>query len=214
MSNTSPDIKEIFNVFTFISERGVISGLYIASLSFGLVLGNTKHSIPVEAYLWIMGACILIGLIASNVTFELLIKFYRAFTNPLALRKFRLTVGKGISKKITTYDELNKYISFILASADCPSYYHSQHQKHEGLRQTLTYLSSSSIFAMVMVFIAYKRFDIYPDILELEMWIIGFIFISSTIGTMVRSDTLGKIKGRMYTWILVNCPDKLKAFDN
>lgn len=197
MTNPSPEVKDVFSIFSFISERGVISGLYLSSLVFGIIIGNPKLTLATDLYVWVFGNCVLMGLIVSNITFELLVPLYQWLTSPMVLSGFYSIVKGDMQKHIENYNDLRKVRENLLAAED-QSHFKMRLFKDERLRHTTTYLSTSSLFALSMLLIAYYGFHLNEFIVKMEFLIVIYILISSSIGLVVRSKTLGRTIGLAY----------------
>jgi len=196
---SSPEMKDVFSLFTFISERGILSGLYLAILGFGLIVSDTTMNLAPDLYIWVIGACILIGVIVSNLNYELLILIYRQMTDPIVLHHFYKTVQGNVKKEISSYDYLRQFRESVLAATES-EHFKNRIEKDENLRQTLTYLSSSSVIAIIMLFIARENFSVHVSVMKLETIVVSYIFVSSFIGLLARSVALGKTLGLSYLY--------------
>lgn len=191
MTDPSPDVKSVSGIFGFISERGVISGLYIASICFGLILGTEQFTIATQLHVWIASACILTGLIVSNITFEVLITPCRWLTSRITLKRFNKTLikeGKGV---IHTYDQLRQWREDYLAS-DHSQHYKARIEKDERLRNTVSYLATSSILALAMLITATYKFPVKRFVLEVEYIVVSYVLITSWLGMITRSANMGR----------------------
>ena len=181
--------------FTFISERGVLGGIYTGTLIFGLVVGSEYAELK-EYLLWLLIICLLIGLIMTSITYELFMPAFRFITSPIAVYSFKKTV-KPTDTTPKSYTEIRKYRELFLAS-DGAQHLKDRILKDEGLRRNITYFSTSSILAFIVIFSAPNFFVIPAKLLQLERYIVLYIFISTLVGQVSRTISLGRSIGFAY----------------
>lgn len=193
----SKEVDSIVSAFSFISERGVLSGIYLGSFCFGLVLSNDQFTSDV--YSWLAGICFLIGLILSNITYEFLLTPYRWFTEPVAVKSFHKTVQLDSAKtEIKNYQDLRKFRERFLVSTDSPERLKNSILKDEKLRQTLTYISSSSILILIGLIAASQDINFSKETIRLETWIALYVLIATLLGEISRSASIGRFLGFSY----------------
>jgi hypothetical protein len=97
------------------------------------------------------------------------------------------------------YNDLRKFRERFFAS-DSPDRLKNQVIKDEKLRQTLTYLSSSSILILIALILASQNAGISKEIIQLETWIALYTLVATLFGEISRSASIGRFLGLSYLY--------------
>jgi hypothetical protein len=180
------------DLFDTLNKRGVMSGLYIASIIVTLAMSHPDIHLSSDPNAWILVVGVLvIGMIIASVTFEIFIPLFQLFTSPIVLWRFQTTVGGKIRERIPNYTALRRFRESFLATEG------SEHLKEriirdENIRILLTYLGSGSIANFALI--AGAMFlvpEIPPQVTRLLLIFTGYVFAGTIIGEITRSSTYG-----------------------
>ena len=195
MDVSSENVKD---AFAFISERGVLGGLYLGSIIFSLVLGTPTITAESGLLPWAIAVCLLIGLIIANVTYELLLPMFQFLTNWIARlafkRQLRSKTTSEEQQHFSKYDQVRTFRELFLAS-EGDEHLKERIKKDEKLRQTLTYFATASLAAAAITYIAATGFEIDPDIKTVDSGVVIYILIASLVGQAARSYSFGRSVG-------------------
>jgi hypothetical protein len=191
------------SAYTFLSERGILSGFYVGMLAFGVILGNSITSINSEFYIWLAIICFVFGLIIANVSYEVFLPVFRSITDVMLVKSFHQTAKGDAKKKFPNYAEIRIFRESFIAS-NAPDHLKAKILKDEGLRLTLTYLNSASIVGFLILFVAFRYYSVYPSVISIEVIVNSFIFIMTFIGRFPRSSSLGVDIGIAYLHTIQN----------
>ncbi len=186
----------LFN-FNILTERGIISGIYIGSLVFVLVASDNLIQISADSYVWVFLACSILGLIVSHVTYELLLTPSRWLTEPIVMRSFHKTVGSGVIFK--KYADIRKFRELFIAS-NAPEYLKSRILLDERLRQVLTYLYTTSIICFLMLLCAQGLPGIVIYVVQIEQIVVGYVLLCTILAQIARSASFGRAIGFAYLY--------------
>lgn len=193
-------------MFDVITERGVLSALYLAALALPVVISarttlNLAPNLAAQDYLWISGTSIILGLIISKVTYEFLLNAVRPLTEPVVLTAFHEVVGS--TEILPRYADFRKFRETFLAT-DGPAgrdYLKGRILKDEALRHTITYLMCSNLFALPVL----VALLLFPDflgaprsLLTLELCVVVYVLIATYFAEKSRSAALGRAVGYAY----------------
>ena len=191
-------MKNLGEIFSYVTERGVLSGLYIGIIAFGIFVGS-EQEVTADAYPWILLICTILGLIIGNITYEVLIPILRLISDPLLVRSFHKVAGKDAKRKYPTYNDIRTLREKCLVS-DCPERLKGDVVKDEKLRMTLAYLVTSSIACYLLIIIAERLVHVNDVVIIAEKTIVGYTFFATLIGRFGRVWSLGKSIGRAYLY--------------
>jgi hypothetical protein len=195
------------SAYSFLSERGILSGFYIAALAFGAILGNEKVAINSDVYIWLALTCFIFGLIIANITYEVVLPALKTITDPVLQRSFRKTVGHDLAGKFPNYSEIRKFRESFVAG-NGPEHLRAKILNDEDLRLTLTYLTSASIFGYLMLFVGAHFFPVSPWVISLEFLVNSFVFLMTLAGRFPRAAALGEDIGIAYLYTVEQTADK------
>lgn len=192
--SSSPETGGILSSFSFVSERGVLSSLYVGIVAFVVVVTNQQLAIGTDAYLWLAAICVILGLVASSVTYELFVPLLRHLSEPFVLWSFHRTVNSNSLAHISNYAELRKFRELFLSS-DNHEHLKTAIRIEERLLQTLTYLASTSILALVILVLARQYLNTSRGLVLASSVFAVYVLIASLIGEMARSSSIGRAIG-------------------
>ncbi len=203
MSKVSSEVDSILSTLSFISERGILGGIYLGSFCFVFVLANDQ--IKSDTYPWLAGIFFLLGLIFSNITYEFMLMPLRPFSEPVVLNSFHAMVEKSPEQtKIKKYNKLREFRELFFAS-NGSEHLKSLIHKEDKLRLTLTYLLSSNILILIILLVANQNAlfvnqnaGIYKEIIQFEIWIALFTLVTTLFGEFSRSQAIGRSIGLAY----------------
>ncbi len=188
------------SAYSFLSERGILSGFYVGALLFGGVIGNTLTPIASDAYVWLGITCFIFGLIIANTMYEVVMPLLRGITDPVLVLNFHNTVKLDSRRKFPRYADVRKFRETFMAG-DGPAHLKSKILEDESLRLTLTYLTSVSVFGFLLL-IGYRFFPVSPWVVGLEAAINTFIFVTTLAARFPRAASLGTDIGTAYLYAL------------
>lgn len=196
MTEISTNVKD---TFAFISERGVLGGLYLGATAFSLILSTPEATTRSNLLPWSAGVCLLIGLIIASTTYELLLPVFRFLTNWIARLGFkRALYGSGTSedeqKHFNKYGQIRKFRELFLAS-DGSDHLKDRIKKDEKLRQTLTYFATASLAALAIVYVASWLFEVNSKVRNINLAIVCYILTATLVGQVSRSYNFGRAVG-------------------
>ncbi len=188
------------SAYSFLSERGILSGFYVGALMFGGVIGNTLTPIAPDAYLWLGIACFIFGLIIANTVYEVVMPLLRSITDPVLVLNFHNAVKLDSRRLFPSYSSVRKFRETFMAS-DGPAHLKAKILEDESLRLTLTYLTSAAVFGFLLIG-GYYVFPVSQWIIKLEVAINTFIFLTTLVARFPRAASLGTDIGMAYLYTL------------
>jgi hypothetical protein len=200
-------MKDIGEVFSYVTERGILSGLYIGIIAFGIFLGNQQAMVATDASSWVALICMILGLIIGNVTYEVLIPLLRWITDPFLARGFYRNVGRDAKQKFPTYKEIRRFREEFMAS-DNPARLKENIIKDEKLRLMLAYFVTSSIASYTIILISEQIINVCDVVIITEKILVLYILVMTLIGRFVRASSLGRNIGHAYLYHLGHTSQK------
>jgi hypothetical protein len=194
---TSPVASSISDAISFLSERGVLSGLYLGTVFFAVVAGSTQVIAQPDGYLWIAVICLLLGLVASSVTYELFRIPIGWLTNPIVVRTFNKTVQDDSRARFTSYKQIRKFRESFLAS-DGSEHFKANIRKELRIGQMLAYLGCSSALALIVLYLASQELNVPEVMIDLELWFASFVLVAAILGGISRCISTGRTIGLAY----------------
>ncbi len=187
-------------IFDFLTERGVLSGVYIAFLLYPLVAYSPSLRSGLPTGTPLMAGILILGLILSKITYEFLLGVSRCATENKVLEGFREMVEDS---ETISYTEFRITRATILASSTTDgAYFREQILKHESLRNTITYLMCSNLLAFfillplgVFSWLAPRLVSVPLHTVVAELFLVAYVLIATLIGNRARSVTLGRSVG-------------------
>jgi len=188
MAELSDSVKD---AFSFISERGVLGGIYLGSVVFGLFLASPQITAQSSLLPWLAVLCLLLSFIITSITYELLLPLFRLTTNPIARLALKRAVGHEVANSLfSDYGKIRRFRELFLAS-DGADHLKTRIKKDEKLRQTLTYFATASIAALTVIITADNWFQINATVKKIELVAVVYILIGTLIGQVFRSYSFG-----------------------
>lgn len=194
---SSAVVSNMSEILSFVSERGILSSLYLGAVFFGLVAGSMRSAIEPDTCLWIALTCSLLGLIGSNATYELLRLPIGWLTRPIILRSFNRTVQGHSQLKFARYSQIRRFRESFLASGGL-EHFKLSIRKEMRLGQMLAYLVCSSILALIVVHLASRKLGVLEVVTDLELWVVSYVLVASALGGIARCATEGRTIGLAY----------------
>lgn len=188
-------------MFDVITERGILSALYLAALTLPIIISSKMLNIMSEDYFWVAGICIVFGLVISKITSEFLLNAIRRITEPVVLSAFHSVVK---SKEIfPNYHEFREFREKYLDSENVSelNYLKARILKNESLLHTITYIMSSSIFALLMLgaFLNFSSlFGLSQPLIIVEIFLVGYILVATYFAEVSRAAAIGRSVGIAY----------------
>ena len=196
MTEISTTVKE---TFAFISERGVLGGLYLGGTAFSLILSTPDATSQPHLLPWAGVVCLLMGLIIASTTYELLLPVFRILTNWIARLGFnRALRGNGATDveraHFNNYGQIRRFRELFLASGES-AHLKDRIKKDEKLRQTLTYFATASLAGLLIVYIATSLFKVSANVKNINLVIVWYILAATLVGQVSRSYSFGRAVG-------------------
>ena len=180
------------DLFDTLNKRGVMSGLFIASVIITLAMSHPAVGLSSDPNAWVIFVGVLVvGMIIASVTFEMLVPLFQAFTSPVVLRSFQATVGGKIKERIPDYGALRKFRADFMTNEDAP-HLKERITRDEDIRTLLTYLATGSIANIALTVGAMFLAPAIPQ--EITRLLLGFtiyVLVGTLIGEVARSRTYG-----------------------
>jgi len=118
----------------------------------------------------------------------------RPWSEHVVLKSFHETVEKSPEQtNFERYKDLRKFRESFLASNGF-EHFKSLIHKEDKLRLTLTYLLSSNVFILIILFVVNQNTGIYKEIIQFETWIAIFTFLMTLFGEYSRSKAIVSLK--------------------
>lgn len=189
------DIEEnMKSTYSLITERGILGGLYFGFLLFCIFLSIPKFNSNKEIFPWVLLINAVVGIIISNISYELFLPLFRLISGPLVKIKANKIRTTG---KFNDYKELRAFREEFL-NDDANTHLKGRIKSDEKIRQTLTYIASTNmvIFGFsIICFSVYRTDESFKFLIDV---IIGFVFISTFAGILLRAWSLGSYIGLAY----------------
>ncbi|CAH6784205.1 membrane hypothetical protein [Vibrio chagasii] len=182
---------QLKEAFSLISERGIVGGVYLGIVAFGVLMGNVDIHSKTSLLPWLLGVCLVSGFIIVSVTYELLMPLFRLITSPLVIHGFNNALPEETTSKVSSYKKLREIREVVLSSEES-AHLQKRIKNDEKLRQTLTYFVSSSIITCLTVLYIDSSIIIIPEVKRFALIIIFYITASSFLGLLFRSFSLGR----------------------
>ncbi|MDN5088358.1 hypothetical protein [Aliarcobacter butzleri] len=180
------NIKEIIGI---ISGRGILGSLYIGTIIFWLLVSISEVGSQTTLIPWIQFTCFIIGYIITQITYEMMLPFFRWKSSYFIIRLYNKNVNDS-AKKVNKYDKLRELREELLASSISQNL-KDRIIKDENIRQILTHLIITSLLSLLIV-----HASIYVSVNEkvrvIELIVIYYILVSSLIGFVARSCSFGR----------------------
>jgi len=189
-SETAESIKD---AFSFISERGVLGGLYLGTLIFGLIFGSHQIVNLSEYLIWLAVLAFVSGFIITSISYELLMPVFRPLTSAIARYAFNKTVTGSQLTGFTSlsYKQIREFREIFRSKADA-AHLGARITEEEKLRQTTTYFTTSSIVALLSIYWLSRLFHIDDKVVKIESVIVAYILIATLLGQVFRSFSFGR----------------------
>ncbi len=193
LKNIEDNLK---STYSLLSERGILGGLYFGSILFIIII-QLPDRLNIE-YPWILLVTSLLGILISNISYELFLPVFRFISRGLVLKGANNAISNNKDDmQFRKYEDLREYREIFLNS-ESNLHLKDRIKGHENLRITLTYIASTNITSLVFMIIFSTYFQISRELIFLIYFTIFFAFISTLIGILMRAYFLGKYIGYGY----------------
>ncbi len=188
------DVEEnIKYSYSLLSERGILGGLYFGIAMFCILFSIPQFYKDENIFPWILLITTVIGVIVSNISYELFMPLIRLISNPIV----RLRANNAIKlkeRKFNTYDELRTFREEYLNGVE-NIHFKEKIKNDEKLRQTMTYLASTNIIIFIFLAICCNYFTTDAIIILFIRLTLYFIGLATLVGILARSWSLGFLIG-------------------
>jgi hypothetical protein len=192
-------------LFDFLTERGVLSALYLASLAYPLVIANQGAGTTTIDSASIAIVCIVLGLIVSKITYEFLLDYVWPLTEPIVLSAFQQTAGSDVNCR--TYTQFRVLREGLIGRdvTGGQQYLKERILKNEALRHTITYLFCANALALVALIAVAIASVVWPGslmappaLLRVELVVVIYVLLATVVGERSRSAALGRSIAHAY----------------
>jgi hypothetical protein len=170
-----------------LSERGILGGVYFGIIFFALTSSALAFDVTKYGFPWILLMTTLIGIIISYISYEICLPLFKWISKGLVLRGANYNIGKNHFKE---YKDVRNFRETFLNENSNP-HIKERIRGYLKIRITLTYLAATNITAFSFLCIFKSYFETNEILTFLIFLTIIFVFISSLIGILTRSWSLG-----------------------
>jgi hypothetical protein len=188
--------ENLKSTYLLISERNVLAGFYFGIVLFASFLATSEIKEYKDFLPWILVMSLIFGIIMSNIAHELLLSIFRWISSPV-VRKSTNKVLKNEDKNFDNYKDLRKFRELFLSS-EGNLHLKARIRKDESLRQTLTSLASANIANFLFQIAIINLYETRKELIALIFLVIGFIFLATLVGIILRAQSLGRHIGIAY----------------
>ena len=188
--------ENLKSTYSLISERNVLAGFYFGIVLFATFLATSEIKEYKDFLPWILIMTLIFGIIISNIAHELLLSVFRFISSPVVRKSTNKVVAEK-DKVFINYKEIRKFRELFLSSDD-NLHLKTRIKKDEKLRQTLTSIASTNIVNFLFQIAIINLYETRSNLITLIFLVMGFIFISTLIGIIIRAQSLGRHIGIAY----------------
>lgn len=183
------------NALDLISERGVISGILIGAVLAISVFAINKRIMMDVGFVWFGLGCAVIGFVFSLCAYELSLPVLGLLFGWISVYSFNTTVSSDTHKgTVDGYKELRRVRKAHL-SGSSSNRFAERIRRHIGFRKNMSFLLTSSLFSFFALHYLNAFFDMDPKLFGLTLYFVMFLIISTLVGEIYRSYTLGRAIG-------------------
>ncbi|MCF6130603.1 hypothetical protein L1S35_13040 [Flavobacterium sp. AS60] len=192
---TLKDIEDnMKSTYSLLSERGILGGLYFGIIIFCILLSIKNFDDNKDFFPWIILMTTVIGIIMSNISYELFMPLFRLISNPVVLARANVINTK---EKFKDYKEIRVFRESFLNKVG-NDHLKNKIKNDEKLRQTSTYLASTNIVTSLFLFLCNNCYTLNVTLKYFVMMTLGFMFLATLIGIFSRARSLGFYIGLAY----------------
>lgn len=189
------DIEEnLKSTYSLLSERGILGGIYLGIIIFSLLLSTSSFDASKYGIPWILLLTTILGIILSNISYELFMPMFRLISKGLVLYGANKSIGR---KQFTKYTEVRNFRETFL-NKDLNMHIKERIRGQEKFRITLTYLAATNITAFGFIVVSNSLLKPIPNVVYLIYIMVLFVFISTLAGILTRAWSLGIYVGLAY----------------
>lgn len=193
--STIKDVEDnLKTTYSLLSERGILGGIYLGIILFGLLITTSSFDASKYGFPWILLITTILGIIISNISYELFMPMFRLFSKELVMKGANKTIGK---KHFVKYEEVRNFREVFL-NKDLNMHLKERIRGHEKLRVTLTYLAATNITSFGFILISSIFLKPTLELLFLIYTIVSFVFVSTSVGILTRAWAQGIYIGLAY----------------
>lgn len=180
--------------YSLLSERGILGGIYLGIILFGLLITASSFDANKYGFQWILLITTVLGIIIGNISYELFMPLFRLISQIIVLNGANNTIGE---KYFVKYNEVRNFREAFL-NKNSNKHLKDRIQCQEKFRITLTYFASTNITAFAFTLITNKTLNPSHDFIILVYMTIFFVLISTFVGILSRAWSLGVYIGLAY----------------